>query len=73
MTGRDQPDQRAPRSRPRGALLAGCAVALVEAARVAAFIDAVTARYRRVTGHTPIAYVCRATDGAGICKAGSGQ
>ncbi len=51
-------------ARMTGAGFGGCAVALVEAGRSAAFAEAVAARYQAQTGIEPAVYVCTAADGA---------
>ncbi|MFH1570375.1 MAG: galactokinase [Gemmatimonadota bacterium] len=53
-------------ARMTGAGFGGCAVALVEAGRAAAFAAATAAAYRVRAGHEPAAYVCAATDGASV-------
>lgn len=53
-------------ARMTGAGFGGCAVALVESGRAAAFVARVTAIYAARTGHTPAIYVCQATDGADV-------
>jgi galactokinase len=47
-----------------GAGWAGCAVALVEADKAAAFVESVEQAYRRSTGLEPKLHVCRAAEGA---------
>jgi galactokinase len=57
-------------ARMTGAGFGGCAVALAETAAAAELARSATAKYRKVTGHTPQAYVCTATDGAGSAPSG---
>lgn len=51
-------------ARMTGAGFGGCAVALVGADRLAAFITEVSRRYSQASGLTPRIYPCRASDGA---------
>ena len=51
-------------ARMTGGGFGGCAVALVEAQKVEAFVEAVEACYQTRTGKEPNLYVCAATDGA---------
>ncbi len=51
-------------ARMTGGGFGGCAVALVEAQKVEAFVEAVEACYREKTSKEPSIYVCKATDGA---------
>jgi galactokinase len=53
-------------ARMTGAGFGGCAVALVRAGQDRPFVASVVACYRRLTGLTPAAYICRATDGAQV-------
>jgi galactokinase len=53
-------------ARLTGAGFAGCAVALVDADRVATFCDATMREYRRETGLDGVAYPCRAAGGAAL-------
>ena len=52
-------------ARMTGAGFGGCAVALAETSAAAQLARSATKEYRKVTGHTPQAYVCTATNGAG--------
>jgi galactokinase len=52
--------------RMTGAGFGGCAVALVKAVDAQRFADATAACYQQATDLTPQAYVCTATDGAGL-------
>jgi galactokinase len=60
-------------ARMTGAGFGGCAVALVAAEGVEAFIEDVTVRYRDATGLVPRAYACRAADGASLERAVSAE
>ena len=53
-------------ARMTGAGFGGCAVALVQADAVAAFVPAVVAAYTAATKLTPNVYVCRASNGAEV-------
>jgi galactokinase len=53
-------------ARMTGGGFGGCAVALVESANSAAFVDQVAAAYEKQTGLTPSLYVCTAQDGASV-------
>ena len=53
-------------ARMTGAGFGGCAVALVEAERAAAFAEETAAGYERATDHIATIYVCRATNGAEV-------
>lgn len=53
-------------ARMTGAGFGGCAVALIRESAAAEFVDQTAALYQGRTGNTPIAYVCQATDGAGV-------
>jgi galactokinase len=53
-------------ARMTGAGFGGCAVALVERARVGDFVEAATAAYRRATRLDPVAYPCAAVDGVSV-------
>jgi galactokinase len=53
-------------ARMTGAGFGGCAVALVQADKAAAFGAEVSAAYTAETGLEPQVYVCRASDGARI-------
>jgi galactokinase len=55
-------------ARMTGAGFGGCAVALVAEEKAPAFIEAVSAQYKRITGLTPALYNCQATNGAEIVK-----
>jgi galactokinase len=53
-------------ARMTGAGFGGCAVALVEAATLEAFVPAVAAAYRRGSGVEAVVYVCRPSAGASV-------
>jgi galactokinase len=53
-------------SRMTGAGFGGCALALVEAPHVEAFVAGVTRDYARATSLTPSVYACRASAGASV-------
>jgi galactokinase len=53
-------------ARMTGAGFGGCAVALVDAARVKDFTQSVAVAYQERTGHIAAIHVCRATNGAEI-------
>ena len=55
-------------ARMTGGGFAGCAVALVDAAQVDSFVEAVTEKYTQRTPHTPAIYVSYATNGAEIVE-----
>jgi galactokinase len=55
-------------ARLTGAGFGGCAVALVDAGAEAQVVADATARYRSVTGLTPMPLVVRAVDGAGLVE-----
>lgn len=55
-------------ARMTGGGFAGCAVALVDEARVEQFVDFVTQNYTKRTPHTPAIYVSYATNGAEIIE-----
>ena len=55
-------------ARLTGAGFGGCAVALVDADRVADVVNRATERYGSVTGLTPMPLVVRAVDGAGLVE-----
>ncbi len=51
-------------ARMTGAGFAGCAIALIDEGRAQEFVEQVADCFRRRTGMEPLAYVCRASDGA---------
>ena len=53
-------------ARMTGAGFGGCAVALIRAEAAGDFVDQTAVEYRRRTGHEPVVYVCRATNGAEV-------
>jgi galactokinase len=53
-------------ARMTGAGFGGCAVAVIRAAATDDFAARTAAAYQKRTGHQPVVYVCKATDGAGI-------
>lgn len=53
-------------ARMTGAGFGGCAVAIIDAAGADSFVQAVSADYAHLTGHTPTLYVCQATNGAEV-------
>lgn len=53
-------------ARMTGAGFGGCAVALIRDESVEEFVGCTTTTYQRETGHTPVAYVCNAANGAEI-------
>lgn len=55
-------------ARLTGAGFGGSVVAVCQSNSISAVADAATARYRRLTGFEPHAFVCRAVSGAGACE-----
>jgi galactokinase len=53
-------------ARMTGAGFGGCAVALVDAVRVEAFVNSVDGEYRKRSGLEPQLYVCKASEGASV-------
>jgi galactokinase len=53
-------------ARMTGAGFGGCAMALIRAAAADDFVVKTSEAYRQKTGHSPMVYVCQATDGAKI-------
>jgi galactokinase len=53
-------------ARMTGAGFGGCAVAIIRSEAAEAFVPAVSASYKKKTGHQPMLYVCQASDGASL-------
>jgi galactokinase len=53
-------------ARMTGAGFGGCAVALIDAKAADDFVSQTAAGYEKQTRHTPIVYVCNATNGADV-------